>query len=277
MSGLAEQLADWPVGSAAAAVVGPDGTLDRAGPDAPFRWASVTKLLTALAVLRAVAEGAAELDEPAGPPGSTVRHLLAHTSGLTLHGRRALQRALRPAPRIAPGERRVYSNAGYEVLAELVEQRTGRPFRATLSRLVLAPLGLGDTVLEGSPAGGATGTITDLATLARELLAPRVLPAGAVEQLSTPAYPGLPGELPGFGRQEHNDWGLGAEIRDHKSPHWTSPDNSPRTFGHFGRAGGFLWVDPDAGLACVALSDRDFGPWAADRWPRLSTHVLAEY
>jgi CubicO group peptidase (beta-lactamase class C family) len=83
--------------------------------------------------------------------------------------------------------------------------------------------------------------------------------------------------LPGFGRQQDNDWGLGCEIRDHKSPHWTSPDNSERTFGHFGQSGSFLWVDPAADLACVSLADTAFGPWAADVWPRLSTAVLQQH
>lgn len=83
--------------------------------------------------------------------------------------------------------------------------------------------------------------------------------------------------LPGFGRQQSNDWGLGCEIRDHKDPHWTAPGNSPSTFGHFGQAGSFLWVDPEAQLACAAVSDTPFGPWAADRWPRLSAAVLKSY
>ena len=48
-------------------------------------WASVTKLLTGLAALVAVEEGIVDLDEPAGPPGSTLRHLLSHASGLPLN------------------------------------------------------------------------------------------------------------------------------------------------------------------------------------------------
>jgi CubicO group peptidase (beta-lactamase class C family) len=88
------------------------------------------------------------------------------------------------------------------------------------------------------------------------------------------AFPGLVGVLPGFGRQDPNDWGLGPELRDHKSPHWTGSHNSPRTFGHFGQAGGFLWVDPEAGLACACLTDRPFGPWAAEAWPALADDVL---
>jgi len=89
------------------------------------------------------------------------------------------------------------------------------------------------------------------------------------------AFPGLDGVLPGFGRQRPNDWGLGFELRDGKTPHWTGRDNSPRTFGHFGRSGTFLWVDPEASLACACVTDRDFGPWAAEAWPALSDEILA--
>ena len=90
------------------------------------------------------------------------------------------------------------------------------------------------------------------------------------------AYPDLAGILPGFGRQDPNDWGLGFEIRDGKHPHWTGRRNSPETFGHFGRSGTFLWVDSVAGLACACLTDRDFGDWAAEAWPDLSDRVLAD-
>jgi CubicO group peptidase (beta-lactamase class C family) len=96
-------------------------------------------------------------------------------------------------------------------------------------------------------------------------------------QATAVAFPGLDGVLPGFGRQTPNDWGLGLELRDAKSPHWTGSRNSPRTFGHFGRSGTFLWVDPDAGLACACVTDRDFGPWAAGAWPTLSDAVLAAF
>jgi CubicO group peptidase (beta-lactamase class C family) len=90
-------------------------------------------------------------------------------------------------------------------------------------------------------------------------------------------FPGLVGVVPGFGRQEPNDWGLGLEIRGSKSPHWTGSRNSPATYGHFGQAGTMLWVDPGAELGLVALADRDFGPWAAQAWPELSDAVLDRY
>ena len=88
-------------------------------------------------------------------------------------------------------------------------------------------------------------------------------------------YPGLRGVLPGFGSQNPNDWGLGFEIRGAKHPHWTGSANSPATFGHFGQSGTMLWIDPAAGIALVALADRDFGPWAAAAWPALADAVLA--
>ena len=87
----------------------------------------------------------------------------------------------------------------------------------------------------------------------------------------TVQFPGLDGVLPGFGKQTPNDWGLGFELRDAKSPHWTGARNSPRTFGHFGRSGTFLWVDPDAGVALACLTDRNFGDWAKEAWPRSPT------
>jgi len=162
------------------------------------------------------------------------------------------------------------------VAAQLVEHRTGIAFDALLRERVLTPLGMAGTVLAGSPAHGARGPVRDLAVLGRELLSPTLVPA-LMADASRPAFPGLAGVLPGFGRQDPNDWGLGFEIRDAKSPHWTGTRNSAGTFGHFGQSGSFLWVDPVAGLACAGLADRPFGEWAARAWPALSDAVLAEF
>ena len=79
-----------------------------------------------------------------------------------------------------------------------------------------------------------------------------------------------------MGRFDLNDWGLGFELRDEKPGHWSGTQTSPRTFGHWGGSGTFLWVDPDAGLALGVLSDLDFGDWARDAWPKLSDAVYAE-
>lgn len=260
--------AQWPVDNVAVAVVDAGGRLlGRHGDlDRPYRLASVTKLLTAYATLIAVEEGAVEWAQPAGPDGATLRHLIAHSSGLNFDDRRVM------AP---PGTRRIYSNAGFEVLAEVVAEATGIAFGDYLAEAVFAPLGMTASELAGSAGSGATSTGADLARFAAELQAPRLVSPDTLAEATTVAFPGLDGVLPGFGRQRPNDWGLGFELRDHKSPHWTGRGNSPATFGHFGQSGTFLWVDPAAGLACVALTDRPFGPWAAESWPAFTDALLS--
>jgi len=257
----------WPVDHAAAVALGPGGEVTAAvgDLDRPFALASVTKPLFATAVLVAVEEESLGLDDPAGPEGSTVRHLLAHASGLGLDGLELAR----------PGRRRIYSNAGYDVLGATLEAGTGLAPATYLAEAVLGPLGMATTALEGSPAHAATGTAADLARLVAELMAPRLLAPSTVATATAVAFPGLDGLVPGYGKQRPNDWGLGVEIKGTKDPHWTAPGGSPRTYGHFGRSGTFLWVDPDAGRALVVLTDRDFEAWAKPLWPALGTAVLA--
>src|SRR5436853_5871502 len=229
-----------------------------------MRWASVTKLVTALAALVAAEEGTIDLDEPAGPDGSTVRHLLAHASGLPFGG---------GGPTSPPGRRRVDSNPGFEALADHVAARAEMPFADYLAEAVLRPLGM-HAELCGSPASALHGTLDDLLLLAAELQAPMVIARETLAEATSVQFPGLSGVLPDVGRMDPNDWGLGFELRDEKSPHWTGTRNSPRTFGHFGGSGSFLWVDLEPGLALACLSDLDFGDWALEAWPRLSDAVL---
>jgi CubicO group peptidase (beta-lactamase class C family) len=259
-------VSSWPVDTVAVAVVDRTGVVAATGPPTPLPWASVTKPVTALTVLAAVRDGVVSLDDPAGPPGATIRHLLAHASGIAISDDSVLAQ---------PGQRRIYSNRGFEVLADAVAARAGSSFADLMVDLVLDPLDMKDARLEGSPASKLRGSIHDLAALAHELLAPTIAPALMPEATSV-VFPGLSGVLPGFGRQENNDWGLGFEIRDRKSPHWTGTENSPATFGHFGQTGTFLWVDPVVGLACACLTDRDFGEWAMPLWPALSDAILRE-
>ncbi|MGH3834784.1 MAG: serine hydrolase domain-containing protein [Pseudonocardiaceae bacterium] len=259
----------WPVDTVAVAVVDASGAvLGSHGPqDRLFRLASVTKLLTVYAVLLAVEEGAVDFDQPAGPPGATVRHLLAHASGLAFDTQRVSA---------APGTKRIYSNTGFEVLADTVVKASGIRFADYLAEGVLQPLGMAASRLEGSAAYGAVSTCADLTRFAAELQAPSLLAPQTLAEATQLAYPGLDGLLPGFGLRRPNDWGLGFELRDRKSPHWTGSRNSPETFGHFGRSGTFLWVDPVARAACIALTDRDFDQWAKDAWPLFTDAVLAE-
>jgi CubicO group peptidase (beta-lactamase class C family) len=257
----------WGAPTAAIAVVDAGGLVAARGPlDVALPWASVTKLVTACAVLVGVSRGVIALDDPAGPAGATVRHLLAHAGGLPFDG---------PGTITPPGRTRIYSNTGFDLLGAALEGAAERPFEELLADWVLGPLSMPATRLEGRPSEGLVGPVAALAALAWELLDPRVLPPGLVAQASAVAFPGLRGVLPGFGLQDPCDWGLGFEIRDGKSPHWTGSRNSPATFGHFGRSGTFLWVDPRAGLALACLTDRPFGAWAGEAWPALSDAVLA--
>jgi CubicO group peptidase (beta-lactamase class C family) len=261
------QVDGWNAGRAAAGVTRADGVVATHGPrDAELPWASVTKIIVGLAFLVALEEGTVDLDEAAGPPGATLRHLLSHASGLPVDG---------DEPLTDPGRRRIYSNAGIELAARLLEERAQMPFADYFAQAVVQPLGLSGR-LAGSPAHGYRGPLDDLLALGRELLAPTLVARETLAEATTVQYPGLTGILPGFGRMEPNDWGLTFELRDRKSPHWTGLRNSDRTFGHFGASGTFLWVDPEVGLACGVLTDRAFGDWAKDAWPALSDAVLDE-
>jgi CubicO group peptidase (beta-lactamase class C family) len=259
------QIDDWPAPFAAAGVLRRGEVVaTRGARDEVLRWASVTKLVTALAALVAAEEGIIDLDEPAGPEGSTVRHLLAHASGLPFEP---------GAPTGRPGRRRVYSNVGFETLAEHIAERAGMPFVDYLGAGVLQPLGM-HAELRGSPAADLHGSLDDLVLLGRELQRPTLVAPETLAEATTVQFPGLSGVLPDFGRFDPNDWGLGFELRDEKSPHWTGSHNSPRTFGHFGGTGTFLWVDPEAGVALGVLTNLEFGDWAKEAWPRLSDAVL---
>jgi CubicO group peptidase (beta-lactamase class C family) len=262
---------DWLPEVVAVGVTDADDTLATHGPvDDLLPLASVTKPLAAYAVLLAVQDGALHLDEPLGhgevAPDATVRHLLAHASGLPPDP---------GGPIGVPGRKRTYSNWGFDLLGELVAERVGLPFAEHLALEVLEPLGMRTTRLEGSPAYAGHGSVADLLAFARELLDPQLLDLSLLAEATSVAFPGLDGVLPGFGRQSPNDWGLGFELKATKQPHWTGATLAPETFGHFGRSGSFLWVDPTRLLACVELSDRAFGPWAAEVWPGFSDAVVA--
>jgi len=255
-------LAAWP-GSHAAAVValGADGAevLATAGDlGTVYAHASVTKAAASLAVLDQVARGTCRLDDVVLDNGGTLEHLLCHAAGLPLDGDR---------PIAAPGTRRIYSNSGIERAVTHAARAAGRTPVELVDEGVFDRLGMSRTRIEGSVASGARGPTEDLCRLVAELLAPTLLPAWLAARQRAVAYPGLDGVLPGFGRQRPCDWGLGVEVKGPKQPHWTGARWPASTYGHFGQAGGFLAVDPDAGVAVVTLGDAPFGPWAAAAWP----------
>lgn len=266
MLDLAPLTAEWPVNHAA---VGLTDLTETLGVGGDIHWAprvaSISKLLTGYTALVAIEEGSIDLDEPAGPEGSTVRHLLAHTAGY----------AFKDNSINAPvGARRIYSNTGIEAFADHLSDRSGIAFAEYLQVGVFDPLGMSNSRLVGSPAYGVHTSVHDLLLFARELLNPKLIARSTLTEATTVQFADVAGVLPSVGRFDPNPWGLTFEIRGTKSPHWTGATNSPQTFGHFGGSGTFLWVDPVAGVAAVALSDREFGPWALEVWPAFSDAVL---
>jgi len=261
-------VATWPVDNAAAGWRTNTGDGAKKGPSAHvFELASVTKILVTYGALVALEEHTIDLDSTLGPPGSTVRHVLAHASGLGFE---------RSEPARGPCQRRVYSNAGFELLGELIAEASGIDVHTYVTEAVFEPLGMSNTEFYGSAAYGSRSTVDDLLLFIDELLNPTLISLETLDLAITPHFVELEGILPGYGQQSPNTWGLGFEIRSSKSPHWSSPNNSVATFGHFGRSGSLLWVDPIHRVGFAALADSDFGPWAKDAWPTISGLVLTE-
>ena len=128
------QIDGWGVPFAAAGVTGAEETVATNGETVhAVRLASVSKIVTALTVLVAAEEGVVDLDEPAGPPGATVRHLLAHASGLPFDGF---------TPISPPGRRRIYSNEAFAVLGAHLGTRAEMPFSDYTRAAVCRPLRL---------------------------------------------------------------------------------------------------------------------------------------
>lgn len=328
-----------------------------AQPDTPvvpatlFALASVTKPITATTVMTLVEDGLLALDEPVGRivsefgaraaseadgadaarealrPGVTVRHLLAHTSGLPedLGPRQfrygdgsnldAITDAMSRLPlQSAPGVELRYSNAGYAILARIVERLTGEPFWQVARRRVLDPLGLGDIVAAPAasledrialvagtahagtdlepyngaywrglalPWGGLFGTARDAVRFAGSFLptGPRVIAPPTVRLMTTDQAEGVPGGIEsGKVRWRVAHWGLGWELKGGKRRHWTGDLTSPATFCHFGHAGTLVWGDPTQDLALAVFTNRTVThhwTFILGRWARLSNAVVA--
>lgn len=257
-------VANWPADNVAAALLH-DGevVVELGDSNREFAVASVTKPVVAYAIMLAAEEGAVELDQPAGPAGSTLRHLLAHASGIGFDSREPVK---------AVGHRRIYSSAGYEWAAELVEDATGMSFPEYLRQGVCEPLGMKDTVLHGSAGHGLISTVADLAAFAREVQAPQLLHPSTVQEMRSVQFPGLRGIVPGYGSFKDCTWGLGFEVHGQKD-HWMGalPESA---VGHFGMTGTYLWLAQ--GWAMVALTDHDFGDWAKPLWADTNTSIWRE-
>ncbi|MDU0479244.1 serine hydrolase domain-containing protein [Staphylococcus chromogenes] len=251
------RIADWPVDNAAGGLLTSTGSQTYGDTQKVYELASVTKLLAAFGFLVAIEEGVFELDTQVGPPGATVRHLLAHASGVGFAS---------PEPERPVGERRLYSSAGFDILAGAVAREADMSFSEYLAEAVFQPLGMAQTELAGSAGHGARSSVADLLAFTGELLSPTLIAPETLEEACSVQFPDLAGIVPGYGRYKPCPWGLGFEIKGEKNPHWTGESMPGHVVGHFGQAGTFLWVDRHAGVGAVVLTDRAFGEWAKPIW-----------
>ncbi|MGH2559708.1 MAG: serine hydrolase domain-containing protein [Thermomicrobiales bacterium] len=211
-----------------------------------------------------------------------------------------------------PGERFAYSNAGYWVLGAAIAAVTEVPFSTALRTEVLEPAGLTDTFISppenvwariarrygrakimnapygrelGSPSAGIFATARDLVRFAHLFLnggqtrdSHRVLSTASVALMTTDQTDGKPGGIEGVQTWPSCPWGLGWEVKGDKLHHWTGDLTSAATFSHFGQGGALLWADPEYGVACAILANRDIATgWTTNpaRWARMSNAVLA--
>ena len=316
---------DGTVTAVAAAVVGAEGVRESrfagaARRDSLFALASLTKPLVAAAALVAAEEGAIDLDGPVADhlpaygtgarAAVTVRHLLAHASGLPESGPPGVT-AVDVELERPPATRRVYSNEGYAVLGALLTAATGMHHADYVREAVFAPLRMDARLgldgedearalrvrdpglwrpglplfnsrewrLRATAAGGAFATVDAYAAFVRLLLA-RGAPLLAEEtfaEMAAVQFPGLAGGIESFLTWDVADWGLGCDIRDAKRPHWTGERTSAATLSHFGAAGTLMFADPAAGVGLVCLADRGtYSGWMMrpGGWPDLCAAVV---
>ena len=124
-----------------------------------FEIASCTKPFTAVAILQLVEDGKLTLDDPIskhvpGVPGSchsiTIRHLVAHTSGIPGTNSRgssedaetAFRSFLRGGPKHKPGSHYEYWNQGYSILSEIISRASGDTYTRFVQKRIFNPAGM---------------------------------------------------------------------------------------------------------------------------------------
>jgi CubicO group peptidase (beta-lactamase class C family) len=254
-------LTGWPAGSAVSLLALRNGTLETLATEGNreriYDWASLSKLVVAVAVGIEHDWQRLSLDAPIGPSNSTVADLLAHASGVGIDA---------TAPMQPVGQRRVYSTYGYDLLVSRIVSE--RPALEWLRDRFLTPLGLNDVTDTDtdSVTAGLSGSLASAEALATTWLRGDLLSADTFHRMRSAHLPELNGVVPGFGSFSPCPWGLGPEVKGEKD-HWMGSEWPATSYGHFGKSGSLLLVDPVAQVAVVALSGEPFGPWAVDLWP----------
>ena len=153
---------------------------DPVTPETPFLIGSLTKSFTALAVMQLAEAGLLELDAPVrrylpevALEGITLRHLLAHTSGIptaaglpmmTGDGTGSIDELVGSFASVeaaaTAGELWQYSNVNYVLLGAVVERVSGQAYEPYIRQRILAPLAMNQSTLQTENArslGAATG------------------------------------------------------------------------------------------------------------------------
>lgn len=231
-----------------------------------------------------------------------------HTIGLTWDALR--DEALTQEPINPAGSVVQYSNLGFLVLGALLEQLTGMSCAAALQAMVLQPLGirgwLGDNpsvrhAFIGDVRGSHRGT--ELETFNSAFWRSLALPSGGLctdaqgalslvqaflpetgflaHDLAVTATADQTGGLAGGFMKPlwwvHANWGLGAEVRGVKTPHWVDAAYPPTSFGHSGASGMLAWSDPIDRISFAILGARaaDSG-WLLRHGPTLTRAIRRE-
>lgn len=265
LESLVAEIAHWPVGAVSAAVFSPTAILASVGDlTEVYELASVTKLLTAYTALMAIEEEAITLEDVAGPDGATVEELLSHTGGVGFD-------SFEPqAPR---GTKRIYSSAGYELVARHIQECTTIPYVEYFRDGLVGGLGMTRTRLTGSPGPGAESCVEDLVRFGQEILVPTLLHRATVAAAVTNKGGNVDGLVPGYGMQKPCPWGLGFEVHGLKRPHWMGLNQPLSVVGHFGQAGTYMWLDRKLGYGMVVLTNQPFGPWAKPLWAHTNAEI----
>jgi CubicO group peptidase (beta-lactamase class C family) len=266
-------------------------------PDTRFDLASLTKVIATLpSVLRLVEHGEVGLDDRIGRyfsnagwfqtpslADATVRHLLAHSSGLPawrplfaqVSNRRTALAAVLQSPLEAPGEVR-YSDLGFMLLGALVERVSGQRLDTFVAEHVHRPLGMHATGF--GPLGGVAAAATEDCGWRGRLL------EGEVHDENATVWDGVAGHAGLFGTAAdvaayasawlRSDPLLGGEALLAEARTLQAQDDAgtrrglgwvlahpqaftaARGFGHTGFTGTSMWIDPDGGLASVLLTNR---------------------
>jgi serine-type D-Ala-D-Ala carboxypeptidase len=298
------------------------GTLDRgfASPNVDpdhtlYDLASLTKVVAATtAVMILVEDGKMELDAPVSrylrefsggeKDWVTIRHLLAHSSGLPAGAQiaapspqLALQRALAVPLKTRPGQSVEYSDVGFVVLWAAAERAHGAPLHLLLHERVFDPLEMWMTTFNPGAAcfrcaptdprpgyqgvvhdpmarhlGGITGnaglfsTVHDLARFASMLANGGELEGRRVLQRSTVEL--FTRRQPGAGTRA-----LGWDTPDARGAGAAGLQISRNAFGHTGFTGTSMWIDPARGTWVVLLSNRTMQPAGPNRMQAIRRQI----